>query len=394
MWLVTRFVPDHENVTNQRVRDACGRLGGIVGIVVNLALGLLKGLTGYLAGSVSVVADAVNNLTDACSSVIALFSFKLSGKPADTQHPFGHQRIEYVASVAVAVIILLLGFQLGKSSLLRLIHGERSGFEPWAFAALLFSVLAKLWLYRFHKKLGEKVDSSVLRASAVDALTDVWATLAVLLSQCLGPFVRFSLDGAAGLAVACFVVTAGVQVLRESMDKLLGSAPSPETLRLIEEHILRCPDVLGMHDLMLHSYGPGRHFATAHVEMDASEDIMQSHARIDDLERELAVDHSIHLVLHLDPVQRGDKRTEEARAQAQSILQGLGEGLTLHDFRLVKGEKDTNWVFDVSVPDDFPMEMEEMQKKIVEAVRAIDKNYYAVVTLDREYTGTPSDKLH
>lgn len=394
MWLVRLFVKDYDQVQKQRVRESYGRLSGAVGIVMNLLLSASKFLVGLLSGSVSVTADAANNLSDAGSSVITILSFKLSSKPADEEHPFGHERIEYVASIVVAFIIFIIAFQLVMSSFDKILHPETPLWNPWTILVLALSILVKLWLFLFNRRLGKAIDSTVMQATAMDSLSDVYASSAVLLSQCISPAIGFSLDGYMGLVVAGFIVTAGVGVLREALDKLLGPAPTKEMTNLIAGHILKHEGVLGMHDLMLHSYGPGRYFASVHVEVDAGEDILKSHDMIDNIEREVAVDHGIHLVIHLDPVVTDDERTNENRRKVQQILQGIDKSLTMHDFRMVEGVTHTNLIFDVVVPHGFPMSMHALQQEIIQKVRALDGSYYAVVTLDADYTGTPSNKTH
>ncbi len=392
-WLVRRFVPDCDKVDNQRVREAYGKLTGTVGMIVNLLLSGLKFLTGWMAGSVSAMADAANNLSDAASSLITILSFKLAAKPADAEHPFGHSRIEYIASMAVAFIIFILAFELLKGSVEKIINPELAQLNVYLALALMLSIAAKLWLCFFNRRLGKKIDSSVMRATAADSLSDVYASSAVLICQLLSPLLHFSLDGYVGLVVVALIVKAGIDVLHEALDKLLGQAPAQETIDLIARHILSHPGVYGMHDLVLHSYGPGRHFASVHVEVDAGEDILKSHDMIDNIEREMIVDHGIHLVIHLDPVVH-DERTTKNRQRVQKVLEGIDPALTMHDFRMVEGPTHTNLIFDVVVPPEFPIQAAELQKRIIQGVRALNKDYYAVVTLDSDYTGTPSNKTH
>lgn len=390
--LVKLFIKDTKNTSDAKVRQAYGQLIGLTGIVMNALLFVGKFVAGTLAGSVSITADAVNNLSDAGSSVISLLSFKLAGKPADEDHPFGHARIEYIASLAVAFIILMLGIELIQSSVEKVIHPELAVFSWVAVGVLAVSMLVKLWLYHFNTSIGKRIDSVVMQAAAADSLSDVLATGAVLVSTIVSPLIGFSLDGYMGIVVACFIMWSAVGILRETMNKLLGEAPAQETEELLARHLLRHEGVLSIHDLVVHSYGPGRTFASVHVEVDAKEDILKSHDMIDNIEREVLLDHGVQLVIHLDPVVTDDERVNTLRERVQALVADIDPELTMHDFRVVMGQTHSNLIFDVVVPHGCALSDKELTRAIIRRVREMDESYFAVITLDRTYVSKPSHK--
>lgn len=382
-FLIRRFIPRWEAVQEPAVRQQYGRLGSIVGILVNLLLSAGKLAAGVLSGSVAITADGVNNLSDAGSSLISLVSFRLAARPADEEHPFGHARMEYLSSMAVAVLILLLGLELAQSSLKKIVSPETPFFSWLSVGVLVFSILAKLWLYRFDRGLGRRIDSQLMAAAAADSLSDVLATAAVLFSAIISPFLGFSLDGWMGGLVAVFILRAGVGIIREAMDKLLGEAPTGELVAEIENYVRSYDGVVDCHDLVIHSYGPGRCFATVHAEVPASRDIMASHDIIDNIERDILREKGIHLVIHMDPVVTDDAGVELHRQLIREILSEMGEELTFHDFRMVSGPSHTNLIFDVSAPFRFPLTDGELCRVIQERVRAREENLFTVVTVDR-----------
>lgn len=390
--LVKLFIRNAGDTADAKVRQAYGQLTGLTGIVLNALLFAGKFIVGTVSGSVSIAADAVNNLSDAGSSVISLLSFKLAGKPADEDHPFGHARIEYIASLVVAFIILLLGFELIKTSIDKIIHPELAAFSWVTVGVLAASILVKLWLFTFNRTIGKRIDSVVMQATAADSLSDVLATGAVLLSTIISPLIRFSLDGYMGVVVAGFIMWSAVGILRETMNKLLGEAPTQETQEMLTRHLLRHEGVLSIHDLVVHSYGPGRTFASVHVEVDAKEDILKSHDMIDNIEREVLLDHGIQLVIHLDPVVTDDPEVNALRNRVRDLVLDVDPELTMHDFRVVKGETHSNLIFDVVVPHSCPLSDKELTRAIIRRVKEMDEHYFAVVTLDRTYVTRPSHK--
>ena len=380
-FLIRRFAAGEGQ---EEVRQKCGRLGGAVGIAVNLLLCAGKFLAGALAGSVAITADAVNNLSDAGSSVISLVSFRLAARPADREHPFGHARIEYLASMAVAVIILLLGLDLARTSAARIFAPEETVFSWLTVGVLAFSILMKLWLYRFDLTLGRRIGSQLMEATAADSLSDVLSTGGVLLSTLLSPILGISLDGWMGLVVAVFILRSGVGIIREALDKLLGDAPTGELVREIEDYVRSYDGVVDCHDLAVHSYGPGRCFASIHAEVPASADIMASHDVIDNIERDILRDKGIHLVIHLDPVVTDDPKVDRLRELTAGIIGEISPELSFHDFRIVSGPTHTNLIFDVAAPFGFFLSDGELCARIQGELRKKDPSLFAVITVDRK----------
>ncbi|MDR2514844.1 MAG: cation diffusion facilitator family transporter [Christensenellaceae bacterium] len=384
-----KLVKNGENTQNLRVRESYGKLAGLVSVALNLLLSAGKFAAGYLAGSVAITADAANNLSDAFSGVISALSFKWAGKPADREHPYGHARVEYLSSMAVAVLIFLIAFRLGEESLIKVLRPEMPKLSPLGAAILLASMGVKLWLFFFYRALGKEIDSTLMRAFSADSLSDILATGAVLFSSAISPFLGFSLDGYTGLCVALFIGYAGVKVLLESLNKLLGQAPEGELVELILSHLRGREGILGLHDLALHSYGPGRHFASLHVEVDARGDMLKSHDLIDNIERQLLVEHGIELVIHMDPVVIGDERADALREVLVEIVRGVDEALSVHDFRMVPGDTHTNLIFDISAPYGLKLDDAAIKKAVRERVEVLPGPLYAVITVDRVYAGNP-----
>ncbi len=382
-FLVRRFIPRWEETRDPAVRQQYGRLGSIVGILVNLLLSGGKLAAGALSGSVAITADGVNNLSDAGSSLISLVSFRLAARPADAEHPFGHARIEYLSSMAVAVLILLLGVELAQTSLGKILSPEEAAFSWLTAGVLVLSILAKLWLYRFNRSLGRRIDSELMAATAADSLSDVLATTGVLVSTVASPFLGFSLDGYMGVLVAVFILRSGAEIIREAMDKLLGQAPTGELVAEIESYVRSYDGVMDCHDLVVHSYGPGRCFATVHAEVPAGRDIMASHDIIDNIERDIFREKGIHLVIHMDPVVTDDVRVEQLRRLVREVLAEVGTELTFHDFRIVAGPSHTNMIFDISAPFAFPLGDSELCRRMEEKLKERDNSLFAVITVDR-----------
>lgn len=381
-FLVRKFVKDSGSPD---AREKIGKLSSVVGIVVNLLLSAGKMVAGTLAGSIAVTGDAVNNLSDAGSSVISLISFKLAGKPADAKHPFGHARVEYIASMVVAFLILLLGVELMQSSVNKILAPDAISFSWLTVIVLAASILAKLWLYAFGKSLGRQIQSTVIQATAADSLSDVLATTAVLLSTILSPLLGVALDGYMGAVVSLFILYAGVGIIREAFSNLLGKAPELELVERIHSFVRSYDGVLSVHDLMVHSYGPSRCFASVHVEVDANEDILKSHDLIDNIERDILEKYGIHLVIHLDPVVMGDAEADALRAQVSEILAGIDPALTMHDFRMVRGVTHSNLIFDVILPYQYKLSEKELAHRIDAQLKQRDPSLFAVISFDRSF---------
>lgn len=385
--LLTRlFIKDYQNTKDPAVRAAYGRMAGMVGIVCNLLLSLSKMLTGWLLSSMAILSDGLNNLSDATSSVVTLVGFKLSGRPADREHPYGHARYEYVSGLVVAFFILLVGAELVRSSFDKILHPEEVFFSIPSMIVLAVSVLVKLWMSVFNHKLGLLVDSATLEATAQDSRNDVFTTSGVLVCVLISRFTGLQLDGYVGLAMAVFILISGVNMIRETMSPILGRAPDRDMVREILQQVRAYPGVLGTHDLMVHDYGPGNCFASVHVEMDASGDILESHDVTDQIERDFQK-QGIHLVVHLDPVVTDDEEVNELRRMMTQLLASLKLGLSMHDFRVVKGYTHTNLIFDVVLPYDCTLTEDEVRGMIQRRVEEHDPRLFTVIQVDRSFVG-------
>lgn len=377
------FVRDHKNTEDPAVRDKCGRVAGAVGIVTNFLLFLMKIIVGTVFHSVSVTADAVNNLTDSGSSVVTLIGFKMASKPADEKHPFGHARIEYLSGVIVSFIVIFLGLQLGMSSIEKILTPEENALTPVALVVLVISILAKLWQCLFYRKVGRMIKSESVEATSKDSRNDVIATSVVLLGAVITMLTGVNLDGYMGAAVALFIVFSGVQLTISTADPLLGQAPEGELVQTITEKMLSYPGIIGMHDLAVHNYGVGRCFASAHCEVDARNDILVSHDLIDNIERDFSRDLGIHMVIHLDPVIVGDARTDALHCKVQSLVTALYPTVTIHDFRVIWGVTHSNIVFDAAVPFAVKDSDAVITQKLEAEIQKLDPDYRTVVTIDR-----------
>ena len=389
--LLKLFIKNHENGADPTVRAKVGKLSGMVGILANALLCAGKLFVGTVSGSVSITADAMNNLSDAASSIVTLIGFKLAEQPADEDHPYGHARYEYLSGLAVAAMVLVIGFELAKSSLDKILHPASVTFSIPMVIVLVGSVLVKLWLSLFNTRLGKHIDSGALLATAADSRNDVISTLAVLAAALVEKFSGYRVDGYMGMAVAIFIFYSAIQLAKETISPLLGESASPELAKVIAEMLEKEPRVLGFHDLMVHDYGPGQRFGSLHVEMDQAEDPLSCHELIDDLERLCLEKHNIHLVIHYDPVVVGDPEQDSLRQTVADALQSVDTRLNLHDFRLVRGSGHTNLIFDVALPTDLNGREKEIRMIIDRALEARgDKmKYYTVITFDIETFNRP-----
>ncbi len=380
--LLRLFVRGHQNTSDPKVRSAVGALSGVVGIVCNAILCVAKILVGTLSGSVSITADAMNNLSDATSSVVTLIGFKLAGKPADEDHPYGHARFEYLSGLAVAALIIVIGFELAKTSLEKIFHPQAVEFSWVLVGVLVGSMLVKLWMGLFNGSLSKMLHSATLEATAQDSRNDVISTAAVLLAAVVEKLTGWQIDGYVGMAVALFILYSGAMLAKDTISPLLGEAASPELREQIVGIINSEPKVLGYHDLMVHDYGPGQRFASIHVEMDERENPMECHELIDNLERR-CLGEGVHLVIHYDPVTTGDERLAHMRQVVEQLLAEQDGRLTLHDFRMVQGTGHTNLIFDVVLPSDL-QKQEKAIKRTLDArlAQTQDTTYYTVITFD------------
>ena len=382
--LLRLFVKNSEDLSDPKTRTAVGSLSGAVGIVCNLLLFSLKLLVGTLAASVSITADAMNNLSDATSSIVTLLGFKLAEKPADEDHPYGHARFEYLSGLAVAVMIMVIGFELAKSSVEKILNPTAVEFGLATCVVLLGSIIVKLWLASFNNALGKMIRSTTLEATATDSRNDCVATFAVLLAALIETVTELRIDGWMGLGVALFILYSGWNLAKETISPLLGEGASEELREEIVSFIGAHPKVLGYHDLMVHDYGPGQRFASLHVEMDKDEDPLACHEIIDDLERECFQRLGVHLVIHYDPVVTNDPDLERMRTLVTAILKVRDDRLSIHDFRMVPGAGHTNLIFDVALPLELRGQEKQLQSALEAALNDLGEGtYYTVITFDQ-----------
>jgi len=382
--LMSLLVKGYGRDAGTEVRERAGRAAGAVGIATNLLLFAIKLGAGLLSHSVAILADAVNNLTDSGSSIIMLVGFKLAGKPADKEHPFGHARIEYLCGVIVSFVVLFLGLELGRTSLEKILSPQEAEFGPAALLVLLVSVAIKLWQCLFYRSVGRRINSQGLVATASDSRNDVISTSVVLLGAAVTRLTGLNLDGWLGLAVAVFIIVSGVKLIMETADPLLGAAPGQDMVRAVYEKIRGYEGIIGIHDLTVHSYGEGRTFASVHCEVPAEEDILVSHDLIDNIERDFLEQDHIHLVIHLDPVITCDPKANVLHGQALERVKALYPQAAIHDFRVVWGVTHSNVLFDVAVPFSVKDSDEQIKENIAREIEALDPTYRAVLAIDRE----------
>ncbi len=380
------FVKNHQDAQSPAVRTAYGTMVSITGIVLNLILFAAKFVVGSLFGAISIVGDAVNNLSDAGTQIISLISFRIAAKPADREHPFGHARIEYVTSMIVSFLVMLVGFELLKSSISQIFSPERPDSSPIAIIVLVGSMLCKLWLGLFNRTIGKRIDSSVMRATAADSLSDVFATGAVLVATVL-PMIFTNMswnpDAYMGVIVAILIIVAGFRILNESKNAILGEAPSEEIVKQITDTVDKYEGALGIHDMVVHNYGPGRIIASLHIEVDGSVDVFETHDMIDTIEKELREACGIEATIHMDPIVTDDEQVNELRAKTTQAVQKIHPSMQIHDFRFVAGATHTNLIFDVVVPFEVKMSEAEVKNAVAEKVREINPTYCVVINVDR-----------
>lgn len=384
--LIKIFICDRENTTSPKVRTAYGTLSGAVGILVNILLSIAKLIIGSISHSIAITGDALNNLSDAASSAISLLGFRISSKPADEKHPYGHGRLEYLCGLAVAVIIMFMGLELIKSSAAKIFSPEKPEFSLVAIAVLVISILGKLWLALFNRKIGKAINSDTVDAVVKDSLSDIAATTASILSLILSQYFSLPFDGIFGVIVSLFVLWAGIGVFRNTSSSLLGQQPEPETVKMIEEKILSYEGVYGVHDLIVHDYGPGRCFVTAHAEVPSDTDIMVSHDLMDVIEQDFKRDTSYVLTLHMDPVVMDDEKTNNVKEMIAQIIAEIHPSLSFHDFRMVSGPHHTNLIFDVVIPFSVKLDSKTVVNTINDNIHKKNEKYYAVITIDHSYT--------
>lgn len=381
-FLLKLFIKKNTDPQDPTYRAAVGRLAGVVGIFCNLLLFAVKGITGFLAGSISILADAVNSLSDAGSSIITLLGFHLAQRPADLDHPYGHARYEYLSGLAVAYLILLVGFELAKSSIAKILHPAPPVFTVLTFGILLGSLLLKLWLCRFFGNLGKRINSTVLQAASLDSRNDFLSTSAVLISCLIGHYWGIQIDGIVGLCMAGLIIYSGVRMTMDTISPLLGKRADPMLIKKLQTLVLSHEKILGVHDLLVHDYGPGQCFASLHAELSAQEDPLSCHDIIDDIESDALNQLNVHLVIHYDPVVTNDPEWNTMRALVNSAIQELDPRLSMHDFRMVRGAERTKLVFDLAVPYSLNRSPEDIKLSIYEALAQQGKAYPLVIHFD------------
>ncbi len=385
-WLLRRFVRGYEDVKDPAVRERYGALSGTVGIALNILLSLGKFVSGVLTGAVSVTADAFNNLSDAASSLVTLVGFRLAGRKADDDHPFGHGRVEYLAGLGVSMVILLVGFELFKTAIGKILRPELVEFSWLSVGILCASILVKLWMYLFNRDLSRRISSAAMAATAADSLSDCVATGAVLLGLLVGHFAQVSIDGWVGVLVAAFVLRAGWESAKDTVAPLLGQPPDPELVAGIEETVMGHPEVTGVHDLVVHDYGPGHVMATLHAEVPLDADMAETHDVIDRIEREIHEKYGVMTTIHMDPIATDDAVINARKAEMLALARTIHPDITLHDFRMTEGSTHANLIFDLVVPRSCPLSDEEICRQMQRLAREKDPRYITVIQVDHPFS--------
>ncbi|MEG1683180.1 MAG: cation diffusion facilitator family transporter [Oscillospiraceae bacterium] len=384
-WLSKLFIKSRADMTEAAARRAYGILCGAVGIGFNLCLFAGKFFAGTLSGSIAITADAFNNLSDAGSSVVTLLGFRMAGRQPDRDHPFGHGRIEYLSGLIVAMLIVLMGVELAKSSLNKILHPGAVEFSLLSAGILVISICVKLYMFAYNRSVGKKINSPAMHATAMDSLSDSVATTAVLVASLVGQFTGLQIDGWCGLLVALFILWSGMGAAKDTISPLLGQPPTHEFVQEIHELVMEHSTVRGLHDLVVHDYGPGRRMISLHAEVSAGDNILALHDEIDNIERELREKMHCEAVIHMDPVVTDDGVTQETREKVATIVHAIDSEISIHDFRMVTGPTHTNVIFDAVVPFQFRLTDEEVRDKIENAVRALNGNYFAVITVEKSF---------
>lgn len=379
------LVPQDQEATSPAVRQAYGTLCGLVGILLNLVLFGAKFFAGTISGSVAITADAFNNLADSGSSVVTLLGFKLANRKPDPEHPFGHGRMEYLSGLVVAALILLMGFELGKTSFEKILHPQPVEFSLLTAAILVASVGMKLYMALYNRSIGKKINSAAMTATAADCFSDAMSTAAVLIATFVGYFFHWQIDGWVGILVAALILWAGFNAAKDTISPLMGQAPDPELVKEIEKTVLSFAPIHGIHDLVVHDYGPGRLMITLHAEVPAMGDLLEMHDAIDLAEKTLNEKFNCMSTIHMDPVAVDDEKTQMLRQKVSELVKTIDESFTIHDFRMVEGPSHTNLIFDVVVPHSYKGTLQQVEERVRELVRQMEGTYYAVVIAENSY---------
>lgn len=384
--LVKLFIKDPENITDMRVREKYGTLSSIVGIVCNILLFVLKYIMGTLSNSIAVVSDAFNNLSDSASCIVTLLGYKIAAKPADKDHPFGHGRMEYLTSLVIAAVILVMGIELFKDSFSKILHPEEVKFRVVVLISLLLSVAVKLWMSGFNTALGKKINSSVMLATAKDSRNDVIATSATIVALVCSTVTDYPIDGLMGIVVSVFILKAGYEIIKDTVDELLGKPADPEITRQIRELVCCDERIIGVHDMIIHNYGPGNMIGSCHAEVKSSEDFISAHDLIDRIEHDIHKQLKIAMTIHMDPIEVDNEQINACRQLVVNTVKAVDERLKIHDFRTVTGDTHTNLIFDMVVPFEMDISDESLKAQIDEKLAKEETRYYTVITFDHEYT--------
>ena len=384
-FLVIHFVKDYEKIDDLKVRGRYGTLSSVVGILCNIILFIAKFIMGTIANSISIISDGFNNLSDCASCIVTLFGYKLAAKPADKDHPFGHGRFEYLTSLVIAVVILMVGFELFKDSLDKVIHPDTVEFSYMVLITLIISIFLKVWMSHFNKKLGKKINSSVMLATSKDSMNDVVATSATVIALVSSIWTKAPIDGIMGIIVSVFILLSGIGIIRETVDELLGQPADAELVERLKEIVEDNPYALGMHDLIIHCYGPGKLIGSVHIEVDGRGNIMEIHDVIDELERNIYDELNIMMTIHMDPIETDNEFLSRCRDMVLEIIRDMNMGLSIHDFRVVTGPSHTNLIFDLVIPHDCKMDGRSIKEIIDKKLSEKNVKYYTVINYDRVF---------
>ncbi len=384
-FLVKTFVKDYEKTDNLKVRERYGTLSSVVGIVCNIILFVAKFAMGTIAGSIAIISDGFNNLSDCASCVVTLFGYKMAAKPADKDHPFGHGRVEYLTSLVIAIVIIMVGFELFTGSIDKVLHPTKVTFSYVVLATLIISIVVKVWMGLFNRKLGKKINSSVMLATSKDSMNDVVATSATVVALVASMWTDAPIDGIMGIVVSLFILLSGFDIVKETVDELLGQPADEELVNKLSEMVEENPYALGMHDLIIHSYGPGNLIGSVHIEVDGKGNIMEIHDVIDELERDIYEELGVRMTIHMDPVEMDNELLNECKNMMIGIVKNINKDLSLHDFRMVTGPSHTNLIFDLVVPHDCKLNEKDIKTAINDSLKDKEVKYYTVITFEREF---------
>ena len=384
-WLVKRFVKDYQNTTDDKVRERYGMFSSVVGVICNVILFVVKYIMGTFAHSIAIVSDGFNNLSDSASCIITMFGYKLAAKPADKEHPYGHGRMEYLTSLVIATIIMVVGAETLKESVEKVVHPQAVSYSHIVLLSLIFSIAVKLWMAFFNRTLGKKIQSTTMIATSKDSTNDVFATLGTVVALLASNFVKLPVDGIMGIIVSVFILFSGYGIIKETVDMLLGKPAEPELVEEIKRIIMSDDMILGVHDLMIHNYGPGKMIGSVHVEVDAKGNLLEIHDKIDQIEKEIYTRLKMMMTIHMDPTETDNEFVMQCKEMIEKLLQLIDRNLTLHDFRAVVGKSHTNLIFDVVVPYDCKLKNQEIKEQLDQYLKKIEGTWYTVITFDRSY---------